>query len=326
MFGHRIIKKWWTQNNQKVADRLTKVVIGGLVLAGLLFLFSLESLGSQNNLLVIWLLFLVGLLAGFLKRNSSLLWSWVVRYASLGMIALLLAAIVYDGLKTKEYVSLVLTLVTGAGLGAATARWPKFFIPVDLMLATQVVVITLILPESRYYLQVIPFFSLALIYGLLVFCDWKGSRFSRVGLVFLLGMLCVYVYGDSSLAMSGKISDYNAKSHEMTLALRVARWLRNDNFQGMAGLKEDEGLPIITYLGDEGVRLFPDEWFCEEANMSDGEAIGWISKERVNMVFEISSCPIFSTVFHGSGELVRVKEFEAEYGESKAFVYKMKAN
>lgn len=263
-----------------------------------------------------------GLILGFLHRKKFWIYSGLVRLLPYALLIILLAGLVESSRESYKYLTMSLTALTGVGWGASIVIKPKFSIPVGLMLIGQVLVITMILPKSRYYLQLIPFLCAGIIFGLWTISDWRRSYVSRVGTVLLVGAFSMLVYLDSARAMPGTISGYNEKSGNHTVVRQACRYLLDRS--GNVGVVEESDLPARIYLTLDRTRIFPIEWAENMEDLTDEEIYTWLEELNISYIIETTAQPVFDIVERHPDDFELLKEFGSRHTEEKAMVYRVK--
>ena len=263
-----------------------------------------------------------GLVLGFWHRKKYWIYSGLVRFLPYGLIIILLVVLAGSSRESYKYLTMVLTALTGAGWGASLVIKPKFSIPVGLMLIGQGLVITMILPKSRYYLQLIPFLCAGLIFGLWMISDWRRSSVSRVGTILLVGVFSMMVYLDSARAMPGTISGYNEKSGNHTVVTQACKYLLDK--PGNVGVVEESDLPARVYLTLERTRIFPIEWAENMEDLTDEEIYRWLEEFNISYMIETTAQPVFDIVERHPDDFEFLKKFSSRYTEEEATVYRVK--
>jgi hypothetical protein len=231
------------------------------------------------------------------------------------------AALIEGSRETYKYLSLTFTLLVGVGWGALLVLRPKWSWPVVIMLVGQVMVITTILPKSRYYLQLIPFLAVGVVIGLMVLGSWRESRISRVGTLVLLGALSVFVYLESARAMPGEVSVYNEKSGDHTVVTQAVSHLLD--LSGKVAVVEESDLPARVYLTLKRTRIFPIEWAENMEDVTDAEIYEWFRRNEIKYLIETSAQPVFSIIQRNPDDFVLLDEFRNKSATEKAQIYRV---
>jgi len=279
-----------------------------------------EAVGGQ----LLWLAggLGVGIILGVCYRKRFRLVGLLVRFAPYLLLAVLLAVVIESSRESYKYLIMGLTGLTGIGWGAWLIIKPKWSWPVVLMLVGQVVVITTILPKSRYYLQLIPFLCAGVVIGLMMLSDWRRSYSSRVGTVIVVGVLSMMVYLDSARAMPGTISGYNEKSGNHTVVGQACKYLLD--LPGNVAVVEESDLPARVYLTLARTRIFPIEWAENMEDLTDEEIYGWFDEFNISYIIETSAQPVFNIIERHPDGFEFIKKFGSRYTEEEAIVYKIK--
>lgn len=279
-----------------------------------------EIVGKQLQFLGIG--FGLGILFGFLHRQKSVFGGYMVRFMPYTLLFLIMFPIISGSSGDYKLTVLFITTMTGVGLGASLILKPKLTAPIWLMLLGQVIVITTILPKSRYYLQLIPFLCVGLVFSIWVLSDWNRSRISRVGAILTVGMLCSFVYLDSSLAMSGAVSDYNEKSSNHTVVMRASKYLLD--FEGKVAVVEESDLPARIYLTMERTVLFPIKMASNEEGVSDSEVSSWLHENDISFIIETTAQPAFGIIDRLPEGFEFIEKFGTRHDSTEVTVYRVK--
>src|SRR3989338_2064604 len=264
----------------------------------------------------------IGLILGFLHRNQFRFYGRLVRFMPYILLPILIVVLIESSRESYKYLTMVLTALTGIGWGATLVIKPKFSIPVGLMLIGQVLVITMILPKSRYYLQLIPFLCAGVIFGLWIIGDWRRSYVSRVGTVLLVGVFSMLIYLDSARAMPGTISGFNEKSGNHTVIIQASKYLLD--LPGNVAVVERSDLPARVYLTLERTRIFPIEWAENMEDLTDEEIYGWLKAFNIIYIIETTAQPVFDIIELHPDDFEFMEKFSSGYTEEEAMVYKVK--
>lgn len=279
-----------------------------------------ETVGAQ----LMWLLGGIGLGAvlGWLYKKRTRVSGIILRWLPWVAAIILLAVIVEGSREGYKYLALVLTALTGVGGGTALVIKPKFSMPVGLMMLGQVLVITVILPKSRYYMQLIPFLCAGIVAGLWALSDWRRSKLSKAGVVLVVGMLSILFYLDSAKTMPGTVSAYNEKTGDHAIVTKACKYLRN--LTGKVAVVEESDLPARVYLTLKRTRIFPIEWAENMEDVSDEETFGWLKENDIDFLIETTAQPVFKIVQRYPNQFELVERFGSDNSSKEALVYRVK--
>ncbi len=216
-----------------------------------------------------------------------------------------------------EHITLLLTGVTGAGMVYLLRTAPRTVIPITLMVAAQIIIITLILPKPRYYLQVIPFITIALIAGVANISRTPASRPSRLAALFFIGMVTAVIYVDGNDALGGFTSDYNSRSQDTTVMLRAAKYLRGH--PGSVALSTDDLSMRVLVTDQRLVVLRP----LEGEKLSDADQLQWLQVTRPAYLVESSANPLFTVINTYPDYFEPVQTFTTTAGRAQAQVFRV---
>lgn len=230
--------------------------------------------------------------------------------------ALLLGVLWGDGSEIKFFIALFSGLV---GFGAAAALYynVRVYLPIILMVVTQAMVITAILPKNRYYLHILPFIVIAIVGSIWVVSGAKqASRISRICAVFSIALMISFVYANAEEALSGQLSDYNEKSVEQTVEIQAGRYLKK--VSGKAAVYEGIDLPIRAYLPQERIIYFPETLQDPKAQYAKIRDLGAV------FLLNTTDKPYFSSLLQEMPEKFQeIASFKTKWSHITATVYRV---
>ena len=125
------------------------------------------------------------------------------------------------------------------------------------------------------------------------------------------------VYTDSRLALPGLRSEYNEKSHDHTVAVQAARYLRER--PGVVGVVERSQLPLLVYLGAKRVVVVPDGITAPEAQEN------YLRQHPVDYIFETDAQPFFDKYLRQQApRAVPVQNFSTPVSSTTARLYDLR--
>jgi uncharacterized protein (DUF697 family) len=225
----------------------------------------------------------------------------VVPYVIAGLILFITFRNANDA---QKQLALLMTALMGTGTGYALLRWPRYALPLVLVVVSQALIVTAILTKERYYVHLLPFYSSALVIGVYALSNELGSGWRRFGTIFLIGVLSSTIYLNSERSIYGLTEQYNRKAQTTTIILEPARLLRPQT--GTIALAGDY-LPMRLYLGDARLKYPPTD---EPAGQ-----LQWIQANRIEYVLDNTFDPRFK---------VMLREYPAYFEEIKVFTTSFK--
>lgn len=265
--------------------------------------------------------FIVGTALGVaLETIYALFPRAVKRWRQYGVLLLglwLLVILLRDKGPVLEQLVLQLSAMTGVGMVMLCARQPRIALPMLLVVVLQIMVVTAILPKPRYYLQIIPCLSIALIAAVAALSSWR-TRLLRAASLFFLGMVVALVYVDGNDALGGYISDYNSRSQDNTVMLRAARSLRGQ--PGLVALATDD-LSMRIMLGDTTIKVWNPNLF---PSATPEEQLRWLRESPPNFLVESSANPLFTVTSSYAEYFEHQATFTTDYGPAQAQVWRVK--
>jgi hypothetical protein len=227
---------------------------------------------------------LVGAAGGLASRYRFRFFPYVTAVLPYLATAAMLFVLVDGSGRLWEWLLNTLSFLIGLGAAAAVWRRPRWSVPLLLMLLLQLVVVTAILPKTRYYLPLLPFAGIALTLALAVLS--RSQQRGRAGFLVLGSLLIMLIYTDARLALPGLRSEYNEKSHDHTVAVAAARYLTAH--AGTVVVVERSHLPLVVYLGPERVLVVPEDIATPRAQAA------YLTEHPVDYVFETEAQPFFA--------------------------------
>lgn len=264
--------------------------------------------------------FIVGTVIGvILETLAKVLPGRASRWRKFGIVLpvlWLLLILVRDTGPVAEHIVLLLTALTGFGMVALLARQPRYAVPLLLVVLLQIMVVTAILPKPRYYLQVLPFLSMALIGAIASLSLWT-ARLSRAGALFFLGAIIALVYFDGNDALGGFVSDYNSRSQANTVMLRAARHLRDH--PGAVAMSTDD-LSMRIVLGDQRVARFV---MTDNKPPTVAAQLTWLQERQLPWLVESTVNPLFTILDEHPDYFEHMATFTTRYGPARAEVWRV---
>lgn len=253
----------------------------------------------------------IGLLKARSFKNGRLYW------ATAGLASLLVLAIfmLTKSSAARQFLIVIPWLFTGLGL-VPFIRSRRYDALVVLAVALlQMFVILLILPKSRYFLPLIPFFTLLLVFGIHSLLQWGKSNYAQLATLFALGMLSTYAYaeGHQSLQLTQEV--YNVRAHSTNMMIKAATFLRSQH--GNVGIPNGDEevakilLPVkrrMFYKG--GVDAMPE--------------LSWMKGNNIKYLVERSDGPFWQSVRERPDLFELLHTYENIHGEERVLVYVVK--
>lgn len=274
------------------------------------------GLGSQRTFFLTGLMVMFGWqwLQRFFRRRG---WRWADPFGQLiplGLIFYVIGLLGWDNGEVLKHVSLFLTALTGAGMAVAIYRWPGYAIPIGIMVSLQIMVVTAILPKPRYYIQLIPFMTMAIVLALYGLQARQKSRWNQWLILFFLGFITTFIYIDGQDALGGMVSDYNSKSHHNTVMRRAAKRLQPES--GVVAAATDD-LSLRVYLTDKRLARY-----VGQPSPTLAEQLAWLKEKQVTYVVEDNDNPLFSVIDAKPTLFTEVETFTLRNSHVQARVYR----
>src|SRR3989344_2334277 len=214
------------------------------------------------------------------------------------------------------YLVQLFALLAGIGVGAAISRIPTRSTAILLMILIQIIVITAILPKTRYYLPVIPFIAMAIIGGVYSIVGRKKSSPALFGALLCVCVISSFAYADAKNALPGQVSDYNEKSAGQTVLLDAARYMKYR--PGIVAAAEDRDLQFRTYLPRQRLVTFPDSLRDTNAQYAK------LKESGVVFLSETTENPFFANLISEKPEhFEEIATYKTRWADVSATLYRV---
>lgn len=253
----------------------------------------------------------IGISIYALKRTARIKY-WQYIHTAIPFIAaiILLVTVAHHDAGNLKTLSLIITAVTGIGIGYLWVTWPKRTTGIIVMLAIQILFITWIIAKERYYIFLMPYLAVAVAVGIYLLGSWQ-SKIGKVGISILLGSLIGLSLNTTTNAMPGAISEYNSKSHDYTVMLKTARYLQKQ--EGRVAVTAPDFLIVQSYVGPDRTVIFP------HTDTLDQEQLEKFQEHNVSYVIETNAHPNFSVTETQSDQFKLIREFHQGSEVAKVF-------
>lgn len=262
----------------------------------------------------IWGIVAAGVFAAVRRWRPGIL--PVLQSVGASILTIVLIGIIFrDSGDVLKQLSLVVTFVTGMGVGFGLLHFPRTAIPVILIFISQSLVITAILPKDRYYIHILPLLALAVASGVWTLYSTGKAWQRNVLPVLLISFLVSIVYVDSQHSLGGLVEEYNQQSQETTVILKAAKNLRSQ--PGLVAVGSDY-LPLRLYLGDERFKNLHDK-------KTPAQLIAWLEETQAKHILEVSSNPVFEQVVNQyANRFTQTAFFTTKFGSTTTTIYEFK--
>lgn len=196
-----------------------------------------------------------------------------------------------------------------------------------LMLAVQTAIITIILPKPRYYLHLLPFISLAAVFGIRLLLQWNsdcapnekhrfptGQAAPAMPLLFG-GILAAFFISNGSDMLALRAEKYNARAENITPMLQAVRQLRAGH--GNVAFLTDDEQTIKTFIPPERRYVVPGK---KDLSSADKE-LRWLLEHNIRYAVERNDGKQWQSARKYPEVLEHVHTFHTIHGESKVLVY-----
>lgn len=196
-----------------------------------------------------------------------------------------------------------ITAIIGAAI--LVIRRPKIGIPIVLVALAQIAAVTAILPKTRYYVQLVPLFTVATIYGLSIL----PRKISLPLATLLVSGVALNTYA----RLPELYEDYNARAHHDSVMMQVATYFRRH--EGRPAFATNF-LAAETYLPRSGSVMGAPE--TVEAQ------IEWLRNNHATHLVETDQLPWFQSLLQAFPEKFEyVTAFKASYDPTTATIYRI---
>lgn len=216
--------------------------------------------------------------------------------------------------------TLIAYSMLAAGAGSILLIFTKYkkAMPLFLVALLQTIIIIFILPKSRYFIQVLPFISIAMAASLQALAGFDKSKVRKALAVLIITVFASNVLFSGFKTLSHRIEVYNTDASEKSVLLNALELLRNDHGR-VAYFATTAEQPVAIYIQDN--RRVP---FRPEANNTPEKELAFLRENRVRYILARErELPHWQSIKQYPDAFERVHVFESIYGEDKVFVYEV---
>jgi len=269
----------------------------------------------------IWWGFIIGVIGGAITTWSRLKWPEISRgyrliiggFLLLGLIGLILL----NSSAAREYLVALPWVLIGLGIVPWWRSRPFDATVMFIALLIQTVIILFILPKPRYFLPLIPYFSLLMVFGVLTLHRWKENRRMWLVPLAVIGILASLFYVDGRNTVQDRLEHHNLKAEAVTPMVEAMRYVRGQ--EKRIGLRVDLEQAVTTYLPDKYRYLFSTEATKKTAIAK--EELKWITANEIGFLVERNN----ESTWQSAREYPDIIELRRRYGtdfsDSRVVVY-----
>jgi hypothetical protein len=186
---------------------------------------------------------------------------------------------------------------------------------ITIFILLHTIAITLILPKTRYYLFLMPFFALYLAWGLHTLLVWKTSKLSRAIACLGIFIMGIFLYTDGTKGLKEiELEKYNARSATTTVMLEAMRDLRLK--PGNVAIRTGPEAPVLLYLPSSRRYFFADG----EGDIGSAE-LAWLKMHNIRYLVERPDESTWRSVKSHPALFEHLHTYKTIYGEPQVNVY-----
>ncbi|MDO8512112.1 MAG: hypothetical protein Q7S57_02475 [bacterium] len=260
-----------------------------------------------------------GLVAGSLLafRNRNANFQKFFNFLTLGAPSLLivLMLVLSVSIPARTYVAGLPLFLCGVGLAWLLERNAKTTAVILLIIISQIFFITLIIPKSRYYLQIIPFSAFFMATGVYQLWKQKNNFLSISISLSVIGLLAGFFYVDGHDSLKGRLEKYNNHSQDTSVMIQAVRYLRSQ--YGIVAFRTKEEQSIQIYLSRERRKFFSPK---NNENIAQQE-LDWIQSNDIKYLVERNRPENWQITQRFPDVFERLHTYDTIYGDSRVMIY-----
>lgn len=258
--------------------------------------------------LVLGLIFGVG--AAWLRAKIN---QAATPYLAVVAILTLGAIILFTAFRSSESRVFLIALpwfFIGLGVAPFFRSRPFEAVVIFTLFAAQAAIITLILPKQRYFLPLLPLFSLWFIFGIDHLIRWSKSKSALFASLVVIGICGGLLYADGYQSLLKRQEKYNVQAHEVNVMIEAVKYLRSQH--GSIGFRTGPEPAIQTYIPASRRYFFGG---------SADEELDWLREKNIKYIVERNDDIIWHSVRAYPDLFEHIHTFENIHGEERVLVY-----
>jgi len=198
----------------------------------------------------------------------------------------------------------------GLGVAPFFRNRPFEAIVIFTLFAAQAAIITLILPKQRYFLPLLPLFSLWFIFGIDHLIRWSKAKSALFASLVVIGIFGGLLYADGYHSLLKRQEKYNVQAHGVNVMIKAVKYLRSQH--GSIGFRTGPEPAIQTYIPASRRYFFGGSAIAE---------LAWLREKNIKYIVERNDDLIWYSVRAYPDLFEHVHTFENIHGEERVLVY-----
>lgn len=259
--------------------------------------------------------FIAGILLLWRDRNITAQKYFKNYWLSVPAYLITMVLVLSISLPARIYMAALPLFLCGIGLVLLIKKNMKDMIVLLLVLISQIILITLIIPKSRYYLQIIPFLSLFMATGIYHLWRQKNILTSTIISVSVIGLLAGFFYTDGNNTLITRLEKYNVHAQDTSVMIQTVKYLRSQ--YGIVAFRTKEEQSIQIYLPRERRKFFSPKG---EEGIAQQE-LDWIRNNDVKYLVERNRPENWQVTRQFPDVFERLHTYDTIYGDSRVMIY-----
>ncbi len=231
----------------------------------------------------------------------------VVAILTLGVIILFT---VFRSSESRVFLIALPWFFISLGLAPFFRNRPFEAVVIFTLFAAQAAIITLILPKQRYFLPLLPLFSLWFIFGIDHLIRWSKAKSALFASFVVIGIFGGLLYADGYHSLLKRQEKYNVQAHEVNVMIKAVKYLRSQH--GPIGFRTGPEPAIQTYLPASRRYFFGGSAAAE---------LAWLREKNIKYIVERNDDIIWHSVRAYPDLFEHIHTFENIHGEERVLVY-----
>ncbi len=260
-----------------------------------------------------------GLLAGalLLWRDRKSTRQKIVPGLLLGVPAFLivLTLVLSISLPARAVTAVLPLFLCGVGVPFLFKNKPFDTSVILLVIFSQLIFITLIIPKSRYYLPIIPFMAMFMVAGIYFFWKQNNNRLSVLFSLSVIGLLAGFLYVDGHNSLMSRLEKYNNRAQDTSVMIQAVKYLRSQ--YGIIAFRTNDEQSIQIYIPRERRKFFSTKG---EENIAQQE-LSWIRSNDIKYLVERNRPENWQITAQFPDVFERLHTYDTIYGDSRVIIY-----
>lgn len=184
-----------------------------------------------------------------------------------------------------------------------------------LAVALHTMAIILILPKSRYFLPLLPFWALTAAAGLALLLKWPKMKTFPLFPAATIAMLAVFFYHDATLTLQKRLEWYNGKAQDTAVMIAASKYIRQH--EGRVAFRSHDEQPVRIYVPAQRQAVFRP---TEPSALAEQEQ-AFFHDNNITYLVERNRQPYWESVRVFPDQFELIQTFTSRHGESKVMIY-----